>query len=648
MTTKNPFVDIAALFKRQSKKTHTSLGKWMPILPSNIENHEKELRAYLAGESHVAHLSSYLGYLGNDYQMRFEQALLLQEGGLPWQQLAISARYNLSRILVASARLRAQEDAASPTGSTFALLLGVLLIADWKPAAHLLMQAIREGLDTRFVEWDARPFWDPHFKFFVLLAADALGLPLDRTRYDFGAKDRKEQELAVVTYEAVLADWRSSDLDQVRHLVGQMADFHVVSSAKDMMPFNGIWEYIFPYEILAFLRIREWAGLENPKSFAHPLMNTPLAVLPDAPLPWPEVPLLDAAIAKFKTQYPELHDFDRLAAGSIPPVHPAAQGATPPQNPVVDLAQVADIAALFRHQDQQARQWLAERAAKGRTLIEIHEKNIDYHLEYRGFVDLATRLELLGREHLFLFEHAALGADAPHWAPLAIGARCALSSALIADAGVRARKHGTDGPARGPQSVSFALTLSVVLIANWKPAAHVLMQVIREGLDTRFVDWSGNPWLDPRFKLLALLLADCQGQPLERARYDLGSKYATAAGTYEAVLADWRSPDAAVVQRLVKQMADLHVAGNAKIVWSFDGEGEFLFPYEILAFLRIREWAGLANPKSFAHPLMNTPLAALPDAPLPWPEVPLLDAVIAKFKTEYPRYNALDRLTAAL
>ena len=38
----------------------------------------------------------------------------------------------------------------------------------------------------------------------------------------------------------------------------------------------------------------------------------------------------------------------------------------------------------------------------------------------------------------------------------------------------------------------------------------------------------------------------------------------------------------------------------------------------------------------------------LPAAPLPWPEVPLLDAVIAKFKTEYPRCNDFDRLTAVL
>jgi hypothetical protein len=69
----------------------------------------------------------------------------------------------------------------------------------------------------------------------------------------------------------------------------------------------------------------------------------------------------------------------------------------------------------------------------------------------------------------------------------------------------------------------------------------------------------------------------------------------------------------------------------------FDTEDRMLFPHEILTFLRLREWAGLPNPSSFEHPLMNQPLAKLPEpVPLPQPETPLLDAVIAKFKLEYP------------
>ncbi len=62
-----------------------------------------------------------------------------------------------------------------------------------------------------------------------------------------------------------------------------------------------------------------------------------------------------------------------------------------------------------------------------------------------------------------------------------------------------------------------------------------------------------------------------------------------------------------------------------------------LLPYEILCWLRLREWVGLANPETFDHPLMQQALAKLPTpVPLPTPETPLLDQVIAKFKQEYP------------
>jgi len=66
-------------------------------------------------------------------------------------------------------------------------------------------------------------------------------------------------------------------------------------------------------------------------------------------------------------------------------------------------------------------------------------------------------------------------------------------------------------------------------------------------------------------------------------------------------------------------------------------EDTMLFPYEILCWLRLREWAGLTNPETFDHPLMQQPLAKLPaPVPLPIPDTPLLDQVTAKFKQEYP------------
>ena len=55
------------------------------------------------------------------------------------------------------------------------------------------------------------------------------------------------------------------------------------------------------------------------------------------------------------------------------------------------------------------------------------------------------------------------------------------------------------------------------------------------------------------------------------------------------------------------------------------------------AFLRLREWLGLANPEVFEHLLMQPQLAKLPkDVPLAVPETPRRDQVVLKFQQEYP------------
>lgn len=48
--------------------------------------------------------------------------------------------------------------------------------------------------------------------------------------------------------------------------------------------------------------------------------------------------------------------------------------------------------------------------------------------------------------------------------------------------------------------------------------------------------------------------------------------------------------------------------------------------------------------RDLAHPLMHTPVAALPKEPLPWPALPELDQAIVKFRGEYPEPNYFDQL----
>lgn len=63
-----------------------------------------------------------------------------------------------------------------------------------------------------------------------------------------------------------------------------MADFHLsqtlITERNDVLEFDYEERMLFPYEILAFLRIREWANLKNPITFDHPLMQHPLAKIP--------------------------------------------------------------------------------------------------------------------------------------------------------------------------------------------------------------------------------------------------------------------------------------------------------------------------------------------------------------------------------
>ena len=310
MATRTQFIDIAALFKRQEKKARKWALEWFPLLPDSKAKDLDRMRQYVSGGEPSIELS--LSFITTMYEVELAVHAAMQ-GQASSDLLALLARYGLSHALVGATQVAANDKGAEgPIGSEFALTLSTLLIADWRDPLSLLMQAIREGLDSAYVNWSGILSLYAHFKFLTLLVADGLGQPLDRSRYGFTAKDRKDLPSAAATYEAVLADWRSTDLGVVQRLVIQMADFHVSSSAKDMLPFATTSKFLFPYEILAFLRLREWAGLPNPTSFEHPLMHTPLAVLPPAPLPWPEVPLLDQAIARFKTEYPEHNYFDRL------------------------------------------------------------------------------------------------------------------------------------------------------------------------------------------------------------------------------------------------------------------------------------------------------------------------------------------------
>ncbi|MBO0664595.1 hypothetical protein LQ948_18775 [Jiella sp. MQZ9-1] len=112
-------------------------------------------------------------------------------------------------------------------------------------------------------------------------------------------------------------------------------------------------------------------------------------------------------------------------------------------------------------------------------------------------------------------------------------------------------------------------------------------------------------------------------------------------GIWDKLLTGWREPNARVFDALMSEMADYHLsqskdADMSESEWyEFESMSYWLFPVELLAVLRLREWAGIANPK-LSHPLFAvTPLATLYPPPA-WPKDDVLDQAEAKFRSLYP------------
>ncbi len=311
---KNRFVDVSALWKRQEKRAYQWVKQWMQDHEGeSLSRHKNMLEAYLAGQEDVVHLGSYLEYLQHDYFMAFVHGALCA-GELRWEEFARAARFGLASLLVQATPDEKGEDEYCPW-FTAALVFALQAIAGWQDETRLLFTVLHRGMDTNLLDMHGTPPWEEvHLYFLLLLGAEYFGQPIDPTKYI-----PKPERMQV--YSAALAHWRSTDLDRVQRCIEDLAEDHVrntVSTAPGAdAAFELEYEWVFPYEILTYLRFREWAGLPNPEHFAHPLLHTPLAVLPKAPLPWPALPELDQAIAKFRRERPQQNYFDQLPPHTV-------------------------------------------------------------------------------------------------------------------------------------------------------------------------------------------------------------------------------------------------------------------------------------------------------------------------------------------
>lgn len=144
-------------------------------------------------------------------------------------------------------------------------------------------------------------------KLIFRLFADWQGVPFDL----------KTDAADIPEYRAVLDCWRDVTTERLTPALLRCCDWHLEQTAQGndeiSYEFEDSYAFAYPIEILAVLRLRESIGLQNPK-LDHPLMNSPLGVLPP-PQPWYTDELLDNFEAILRKDLPQM--FDGIPSGYI-------------------------------------------------------------------------------------------------------------------------------------------------------------------------------------------------------------------------------------------------------------------------------------------------------------------------------------------
>jgi len=83
-------------------------------------------------------------------------------------------------------------------------------------------------------------------------------------------------------FSEIIDNWNTEDMLEVEKYVYLLSEYHLLHTQvekadDDLFVFDHPDYWLFPVEILAWLKLREMNGLQNPREFSHPFMNTEVA-----------------------------------------------------------------------------------------------------------------------------------------------------------------------------------------------------------------------------------------------------------------------------------------------------------------------------------------------------------------------------------
>lgn len=187
-----------------------------------------------------------------------------------------------------------------------------------------------------------------------------------------------------------------------------------------------------------------------------------------------------------------------------------------------------------------------------------------------------------------------------------------------------------------PPKIQFAdmvMFLANCLQAKWYDKSYEVIDIINKGLSTKFLNGGLH------FAKAAWFVVAIANKAFNKAEDYTNHKYPGTLGIYQQALDKWNTTDLHELDRIVTEMCEYHLSQadfNEETTLEFSFVKEFVFTYEILAWLSVREKIGLRNPESFTHPLMQLPINKLPVQPIPFNNIKSFDEILKRLKEEFP------------
>ncbi|NJM79745.1 MAG: hypothetical protein HC854_09180 [Flavobacterium sp.] len=186
---------------------------------------------------------------------------------------------------------------------------------------------------------------------------------------------------------------------------------------------------------------------------------------------------------------------------------------------------------------------------------------------------------------------------------------------------------------RGPSFEDTGYYLANCIIEKWYVQSENLLRIINNGLNSGLLKGGDN------FKPSAWFIIEIANKgfhnEIDYSKYN----YPKSMGVYQEALNNWNTTDMGLLDNIITKLCDYHLEnatygdGENTMHIQFDDCTRFVYTYEILTWLSIREMAGLPNLNKLSHPLMDLALNKLPKVVTPMPQNELFEKVMAKLKS---------------